>query len=275
MVDSIVVQSAVDNKEDPKHIEEMVNKVDAAETALKEELGPADGKDARPEWLPENFKTPEDMAKAYAELEGKLGGGKQGGEKTTGTDATKEKPEDVKKGAEGDPAAAEVLEEKGLSMDEFSQEFADKGALSTESYEKLAKAGITKTVVDQYIAGQQAIATQLQAEVKAVVGGPEEFAAMAAWAQANVPVVDLEAYNRAVSSGDVAQAKLAVAGLNQRYRESNPTEPNLVNGSNGKVTADVYESIAQMQADMSKPEYKKDPAFRRKVQEKLGRSDIL
>lgn len=270
MVDSIVVQSATTNVEDPKHIEEMVNKVDAADAALKEELAP-EGGETRPEWLPEKFKSPEDLAKAYAELEGKLGGGKP--------PATPEvPPKEAPKTPEGepDPAGAEaVLEEKGLSLEAFSQEFADKGALSDDSYAKLEKAGIPKATVDQYIAGQQALADQLQTEVKSVVGGDENFTAMATWAAANADPKVLEAYNKAVSSGDVAQAKLAVNGLYQQFREASPEEPNLIAGGNGKVTADVYESVQQLQADMAKPEYKKDPAYRRKVQEKLGRSDIL
>lgn len=269
MVDSVVVQSVSDNKEDPKHVEAMVAKVDAVESAASAVDTPDVPPDEnRPQWLPEKFKSPEDLAKAYAELEGKLSGKKP----------EEAKPDVAPNTTEGEPNKADAeaaLAGKGLSLDEFSQEYADKGELTPESYKKLEESGIPKAIVDQYIAGQQAIATRLQTEVKSVVGGDEGFAAMAAWAAVNASPEDLAAYNKAIDSGDVAQAKLAVAGLNQKFQEARPTEPHLITGVNGKVTADVYESIAQMQKDMASPEYKSDPAFRRKVQEKLGRSDIL
>jgi hypothetical protein len=45
--------------------------------------------------------------------------------------------------------------------------------------------------------------------------------------------------------------------------------------TSGSGSADVYESVAQMQKDMASPEYKNDPAFRAKVAQKLSRSNIL
>lgn len=269
MVDSVIVQSASDNKEDPKHVEAMVAKVDAAAEAAVAgaETPDVTPNEERPGWLPEKFKSPEDLAKAYAELEGKLG-----------KKPEEAKPEATPNPTEGAPdkvAAEAALADKGLSFDAFSQEYAEKGELTADSYKKLEDAGIPKAIVDQYIQGQQALATRLETEVKAVVGGEEGFAELSAWALENVSAEDLAAYNKAVSSGDIAQAKLAVAGLSQKFQEARPTEPHLITGVNGKVSSDVYESIAQMQKDMASPEYKSDPAFRRKVQEKLGRSNIL
>lgn len=271
MVDSVIVQTATENKEDPKHVEEMIAKVDAAEAAVAAVEKPADGassEEARPEWLPEKFKSPEDLAKAYTELEGKLGTKKPAEASTEGEPNT----------AEGDAAkaAAEAaLDDKGLSFDAFSQEYAEKGELTAESYKKLEDAGIPKAIVDQFIAGQQAVAAKLQTEVKSVVGGDEGFEELVSWAADNASAEDIAAYNKAIDSGDIAQAKLAIAGLAQKFQEARPTEPNLLTGTNGKVSADAYESNAQLIADMAKPEYKNDPAFRNKVREKLARSGIL
>lgn len=39
--------------------------------------------------------------------------------------------------------------------------------------------------------------------------------------------------------------------------------------------SDDYQSKAQMTADMKDPRYKKDPAFRKQVEEKIGRSNIM
>lgn len=272
MVDTVVVDNSENTKEDPKHIEEMIAKVDAANAAEAETVEASKGEApegaSRPEWLPEKFKSPEELAKAYAELEGKLG-------KKPAEEAPKGEPNP----SEGDdPTKAEaqaVLDEKGLSFDSFSAEYAENGGLSDASYKKLEEAGIPKAIVDQFIAGQEAVALRLQTEVKAVVGGDEGFNELAAWAVDHATPEDLAAYNKAIDSGDIAQAKLAIAGLAQKYQEARPSEPNLITGGNGRVSADAYESNAQLIADMSKPEYKNDPAFRRKVQEKLGRSKIL
>jgi hypothetical protein len=72
------------------------------------------------------------------------------------------------------------------------------------------------------------------------------------------------------------QAKLAAAGMYQKFSASRPSEPNLFKGTtNAGQSSDVYESIAQMQKDMANPDYAKDPAFRARVERKLARSNIL
>jgi hypothetical protein len=71
-------------------------------------------------------------------------------------------------------------------------------------------------------------------------------------------------------------AKLAVAGVYQKFSAARPTEPKLFSGSTSQATTgEAYESVAQLTKDMATPEYKSDPAFRAKVQAKLARSNIL
>jgi hypothetical protein len=218
----------------------------------------------RPSWLPEKFTSPEDMAKAYAELEAKQGGQK----------APEEKPQDApKENQEGD--AEKALADKGLNLDDFSQEFSQTGNLSPESYEKLGKAGYPKTIVDQYIAGQQAIATAYEAEIKSAAGGAEKWDQVAEWAASSLTDAEKVAYNAAIDSRNPEQAKLAVAGLTAKFDAANPTEGNQVFGRFSSAVGDRYESVAQVTADMANPLYKADPAFRKKVQEKIGRSDVM
>lgn len=274
MVDTVIVQSAGENKEDPKHVQEMVAKVDAANTAAAttdtpDELSAIAGK---PDWVPEKFWDAEkgeirteDLAKSYGELEAKHSGKKP--DEPKADDKPDVSPEQQ--------AAADELASKGLNLDDFSKEFQDSGELSATSYEKLEQAGYPRAYVDTYIAGQKALAEKFTNEVMTIAGGDEGFAAMATWAAVNADPKELAAYNKAVDSGDVDAAKLAVAGMFQKYQQSNPDEPKLITAAGGKVTADTYESREQLQTDMSNPLYKKDPAFRKKVIDKLGRSDIL
>jgi len=68
----------------------------------------------------------------------------------------------------------------------------------------------------------------------------------------------------------------AVRSLKSRYEEANGSEPKTtVTGKTGRATLSRYESIAELQKDMSDPRYQKDPAYRKRVEDKLGRSNIL
>lgn len=261
MVDTVVVP-ATQQEEDPKHVEEMVKKAEAAISPSTDDT-PQDPPEDRPEWLPEKFKSPEELAKAYQELQSKLG-------KSTDTKTTEEQQPTDQQQVEQD------LADRGLDFAEFSTEFSQKGELSAESYEKLEKAGIPRNYVDQYIEGQRARAALYESEVKSIAGGDQGFTEMVEWAKANLSPKEILAYNAAVDSGNPEQAKLAVAGVYQKFSAARPTEPQLFKGAtSGSNTADRYESVAQLTKDMASAEYKNDPAFRAKVQAKLSRSSIL
>jgi hypothetical protein len=69
--------------------------------------------------------------------------------------------------------------------------------------------------------------------------------------------------------------ELAIAGLKSRMGGSVGTPPAQTLSGNAAPAADSYASMAEVTADMKKPEYKKDPAFRARVQAKLDRSTFL
>lgn len=264
MVDTVTVNSTIPT-EDPAHAQAMIDKIDAANAPPADEgTPPTDSKtEDRPQWLPEKFKSPEDLAKAYAELESKLG-----------------KPANSNQAdPNAQPSTDQVQNElatKGLDLSEFSSEFNTKGELSAESYDKLEKAGYPRNIVDQYIDGQKARAALYESEVKSVAGGDKSFSEMVEWAKANLNPTEISAYNAAIDSGDPNIAKLAVAGIYQKFSLARPAEPSLFKGATSATgSSDVYESVAQMKKDMASPEYKTDPAFRAKVAQKLSRSNIL
>ena len=172
-------------------------------------------------------------------------------------------------------AAAAALESKGLDISVFNTEFAETGALSPESYEALAKAGIPQTMVDSYIAGQQLIGEQLVSRVFDVAGGEAGYQELMVWAKDNLSVADKAAYQAALDTNDIAQVLLAVKGLQADFTEVRGKAPVLLGGSDTSNVGDVYASSAEMKVDMKDPRYDKDPAFRAKVAAKLGRSDIM
>jgi hypothetical protein len=266
MVDTVVINGTTPT-EDPAHAQAMIDKIDQANGVTPPQDGetpPTDNKiEDRPQWLPEKFKSPEDLAKAYAELESKLG-----------------KPADAKDAPTDTPPSDQQVQDelasKGLNLADFSTEFREKGELSQESYDALEKAGYPRNYVDQFIEGQKAQNALYESEIKAAAGGDQQFAEMVDWARANLSPEEINAYNAAIDSGDRAKAKLAVAGVAQRFQAARPSEPNLFKGAtSANTTVEAYESIAQMQKDMAHPDYAKDPAFRAKVERKLANSNIF
>lgn len=227
----------------------------------------------RPTWLPEKFKSPEDMAKAYAELERKQstgitpppateGEGEEGGDN---------QDEDANEGE----TAEDVVANAGLDFEALSTEYQENGELSEQAYEKLTKAGIPKDVVDAYIAGQDALLNAAQGQVFTAVGGKDAYDAMLSWAADTMSEQEITAYNKAVDSGDMNTAIMAAKGLQARHTASVGVEPKVTLGGNSPASAEVYESVAQVTADMNDPRYRTDNAFRQKVEQKLGRSNVF
>jgi len=218
--------------------------------------------DDRPDWLPEKFESPEDMAKAYKELEAKLSSGD--------TESAQNDQQQQQQAAE------EAVENAGLDMQSLANEYSENGELTQESLEALEKVGITKDVVDQFISGQQAVAQQMHTEVVDEVGGKEAYDTMVEWAADNLPDEEVDAFNDALDSGNIQQIKLAVRGLQAQFTESEGMEPSRhLGGSNSGDGLATYTSTEQMMRDMQDPRYAEDPAFRKQVEQKLARSSIL
>jgi len=214
----------------------------------------------RPSWLPQKFKSAEDLAKAYSELEGKLGGKKA-------DPAPAKDPLKIEK-----EAPAETP--KGLDLSAYQQEFMEKGALSEESFKALEGLGLGRPVVDAYIAGIQALSERQAAKAFDVAGGQEQYQAVAEWAKENLSEGELEAYNRAVTSGKEADMMFALRGLVGRYRAEVGMEPDLMTG-NARGAAPVgFRSQGEWKAALLDPRYDKDDAYRADVMERLKRSNF-
>lgn len=226
----------------------------------------------RPAWLPENFKSPEDLAKSYKEAQAELTRLKQGiaPAEEVASETVAAPTEKSKNDLTIDQQAAEVVTNAGLDVDKLSQEFLAEGKLKDESYAALEKAGISKELVDDYIRLKQSEASSVRNEVLSIAGGEEGFRQMVQWATGNYS--DVETYNKMISSGDPAQMRMAMTALKTAYTAANGSDPKLVMGNGSSSAADVYRSDLEMVADMQRKEYRTDPAFRRQVEEKVARS---
>ena len=138
----------------------------ASETSVEESTPEVSSE--RPEWLPEKFQSAEDMAKAYAELETKQADGEE---------------------AETSESSEETITEDAqtFAVNDASTEFEEKGQLSDSTYEKLEEVGLGKEMVDQYIAGQEAMMEIQSNAIFSEIGGKSEYEAMAEWAGETFP----------------------------------------------------------------------------------------
>lgn len=224
------------------------------------------------------YKTEDELQKGVIELLQKQNEGKTLEEIYKSFESNMGKPPEESP-PEGTPSSTEEdtpSPDEAVNLDEFAQEYLEKGELSEDSYAKLQEKGFSKDIVDAYIAGQEALREKQSQTVFQSVGGEENYNAMIQWAATNLTQDQIEAYNQAVGSGDAAQVSFAVEGLFARYSRATPAPPKkIIQGSSSTNLGNSYRSLAEMRADMSDPRYKSDPAFRKTVEQKLANSNIL
>jgi hypothetical protein len=224
----------------------------------------------RPAWLPEKFKTPEDLAKSYTELEKKLGSqGQQQKAPEAKAPADPKTPEVPPQVTGDEKQAEEAVAKAGLDMKALTAEFMEKGDISPEAYKKLEDVGISKDQVETFKAGMKAKTVEFENKILAGVDR-SDFQKAADWADQNWPKEDAEAFNQIMQSGDPVAGKLAVKGLLADFKKS--LGPQRIEG--GKVTEDFpgYRSRAEQLRDMGDPKYKTDPAFREMVMNKTAKA---
>jgi len=107
------------------------------------------------------------------------------------------------------------------------------------------------------------------------VGGAEAYKSMMSWASDNLSEAEINAYNTTVNGKDLEATKLAIAGLNARFKNAEGVEPNLAKGDRPSTSnASGYRSWAEVTAAMSDPRYAKDEAYQADVQAKIKNSRL-
>lgn len=150
-------------------------------------------------------------------------------------------------------------------------DYASNQGFSEETATKLAEAGIPLEIQQVYLAGLNAMVEQQNAKIHGVVGGEDQYNAMAQWAGQALSDDELEAFNAALDNPQLAET--AVTGLYARYKAARPSEGRMTAPTNGAPAAgDIYQSKDEFVSDIQNPRYTSDPAFRRGIEEKLARS---
>ena len=241
------------------------------------------------ELLAGKYKSVEDLEKAYKELQAKLSRGESVAPEVA-DEQEEEEPGDT--GVDEEPAgnAREIygdfigskLDEAGIDFGNMNTRWQQSGTLESEDYDQLAEAGFNRDMVDAYLSGLQykaaqdtALSVKEVASIKESLGGEAEYNRMIQWASSNLSPDEVEGFNQIINTQPMSAVKMAVSGLHARYSATEGREPKLIGGRAPKGNTDKFESTAQLVAAMSDPRYSNDPAYQRKVQDKLGRSSIF
>lgn len=260
----------------------------ALSTENEEMLAAMAGEDSKEgELLAGKYKSVEDLEKAYKELQTKLSRGE-----SVDSEPEADGSDDVEPEEEDKPAgnARELygdliggkLEEAQIDFQDMNVRWQQTGTLEPGDYEQLAEAGFNRDMVDAYLSGLQykqaqdtALSVKEVASIKESLGGEAEYNKMIEWAAANLSSDEIEGFNQIINTQPMAAVKMAITGLHARYSAVEGREPKLIGGRAPKGSTDKFESTAQLVAAMSDPKYSTDPAYQRKVQEKLSRSSIF
>lgn len=243
-------QSITITKEEP--VDEAMQKALAAQNAAEAVDTPAP--EERPGWLPEKFKSPADLAKAYSELE-----------KRFSTPAEKSKAE----------PQADAGTQGGLNIEAYSKEYAETGQLSDESIIKLVASGIPEPVIRNYLDGLSAITDRQSQQIYSIAGSEEKYAQMMEWASENLEESEVDAFNQIMEQGSQSSMQMAVRGLQARFVQSNGPKGTLIQGETSGPSGGSFRSVAEVTAAMKDPRYYKDPAYRRDVENRLKNSNVL
>lgn len=230
------------------------------------------------------FKSPQDLAKAYAELQRKMGQ----------QSAAEPQPEPV-----AEPEAAEspgysvdqaseiygkeavgALAEKGVNLAELMWN-ADQGADISEHYDTLAETfQVPRQVVENYVSktqsapsvGEAGLSEADATELLQSVGGQENFDQLSGWAKSNLPAEELASYNAVVDSGNKEAISWALKAMQARQVAPDAVvEPELYGGGAPTDTVVRFESQQQVLDAMNKRNdrgqrlYDVDEAYRNKV----------
>jgi small-conductance mechanosensitive channel len=240
---------------------------------LAEEANSVEREDDQPSWLPDKFESPEDMARAYHELETKLS---SNSESVTDNDEVAQPPQTPSPPQQEQiNEAQKTLTNAGLDYNKFANEYAEKGELSSESYTELQSKGMSTEMVNSWIQGQEAISNKLTETAYNSVGGEEQYQNLIKWAGEILPQNEIDSFNRALESPNNQDSLFAIKSLNAQYQLANGSSPNLLQGSTGGSGAEAYTSLIQMSEAMRDPRYNSDPAFREEVTRKLESSNLM
>jgi len=250
------------------------------------------------------FKSVEDLAASYKELEGKLGTITEEAPATEEVEESTGVPEGYEDNYLEDGTVdyssvnenygeilGEIFKENSIDPYKISAEFhKNEGEIPEEMYQSLLDAGLSKNAVDSYLTGRAAemgyteegeegavdeLATAEVKDIRDSIGGDEAYSKMVGWALENLPTPEIEAFNDATNTMSGPQLSMMVQGLYTRYQNAMGVEPNLYSGKSASSGVTPYRSTAEVVAAMGDPRWEKDVTYTEQVKARLENSSVF
>lgn len=249
---------------------------------------PQDGES--PQLLAGKFKSTEDLEKAYLEAQKLISQrGQQAPEPEAAAPAPEQYTPELGKQLYGDTVAT-AIEAAEINPLEMAQKVYAGEDVSPYVDALVDKGGLPRDLVDTYLqgvkprqdpatGGQPTVISEADvAELKAAVGGDQEFARISQWAVSNLSPQDLADYNAAVDSGNKEAARFALRAMKAMSGSGMAREPELIGGGT-PARSDVFDSSQQAidalnkRNESGKRLYEVDPKYRAWYEKTMARSN--
>lgn len=235
------------------------------------------------------FKNTEELEKAYLEAQKLIS---QRGQQPPADEPASPAPEqytpELGKQLYGDMVSS-AIEAAEINPLEMAQKVYAGQDVSLYVDALVKKGGLPRDLVQTYLDGvkpaaaqEPALSGQLSegdvAEIKAAVGGDQEFARISQWAVSNLAPQDLADYNAAVDSGNKEATRFALKAMKSMAQGGTASEPQLIGGGTA-ARSDVFESSQQAidainkRNESGKRLYEADPKYRAWYEKTMARSN--
>lgn len=235
------------------------------------------------------FKTPQELEKAYLEAQKLIG---QRGQQPPADEPAGPTPEqytpELGKQLYGDTVSS-AIEAAAINPLEMAEKVYAGQDVSSYVDALVEKGGLPRDLVQTYLEGVRPAAVapapaagQLSeadvAEIKAAVGGDQEFARISQWAVGNLGPQDLADYNAVVDSGNKEAARFALRAIKSMAQGGTASEPQLIGGGTA-ARSDVFDSSQQAIDALNKRNeggkrlYEVDPKYRAWYEKTMARSN--
>jgi hypothetical protein len=238
------------------------------------------------------FDSVEALAASYKELEGKLGDVAKTKEEPVADDVVEYQEDgsvnyELAKQQYGEKLG-ELFEQSDIdpfAINKYYQE--NNGTISEEHYKELESTGLTRNVIDSYLAGLKPQEGTQQAadpsfpeyeDIVGIAGGEDKYMEMLQWMNGNISKEELQEFDKVVDAEkrNIPKVTLAVQEMFTRYKNAMGVEPRLISGrTSASPNTKVFRSNAEVVAAMRDPRYKTDIAFQHEVQRRLAESNVF
>ena len=216
------------------------------------------------------YKDPQELEKAYLELQTKLGSNEQ------------ETSEELEIEPEGKKEEKEEKEDEVTSdlLDRLWDEAQGKNykdetlkELSEMSSRDLAQMHL-KYRADNQQTQPQVISEQQVNQLKDIAGGDKGYTNMMGWAKDSLAKQEIDMYDAVMERGEPLACYFAVQALKYRFDDASGVDGEMLTGKASSSQGSSYQSQAQLVEAMEDPRYENDTAYRQDVMNKLERSNL-